>query len=114
RLDQEHVADFPFVLLLRRDLFRVRRPEQNRAFAARPAGIVRRVAEIFLAVFGELTLLTARDVANPEVPVANERGLRPVRRRHGIVRGATTSTAAAPTASTTTTTAASRDVGFGG
>jgi hypothetical protein len=33
-----HLADFPLVLLLRRDLFRVRRPKQNRALMlAQPA-----------------------------------------------------------------------------
>ena len=113
RLDEEHVADFALVLLRRRDLLRVRRPEQNRAIAARPAGVVRRVAEVLLAVGRELLLLTGRDVAHPEIPVANERGALAVGRHHGIARGAAASTAAAATASTATTAAPTRGVGFG-
>ena len=80
RLDEVHVADLPLVLLLRRDLLAVRRPRQRRARARRPAGVARRVAEVLRAVGRELALLAGGDVAHPEIPVADEDGLRAVRR----------------------------------
>ena len=101
-LDEEHVADLALVLLRRGDLLRVGRPEQHRAIAARPTGVVGGVAEILHAVRRELAFLAARDIANPEIPVANERGLGSVGRHHGSARRATTSAATAASASTAT------------
>ena len=54
---QIHLADAAAVVLKCRDLFRIRRPEQNRPIAAGPAGVVGCVAKIFHAVLRELRLL---------------------------------------------------------
>jgi hypothetical protein len=73
-VDEIHLADVAFVLLERGDLLRVRRPAHDRTIASRPAGIVGGVAEVLDAVPGQLHFLAGRDVAYPEIPVANERG----------------------------------------
>src|SRR5687768_9403635 len=100
RLDEVHVADVSLILLLRRDLPRIGRPEQDRAIAAHPTGVVGGVAEILHAIGGELPLLAGRDVPHPEVPVADERRALAVGRDH-CVSGAT-APAATATAPTTT------------
>src|SRR2546422_4811943 len=82
RVDEVHLADVALVLLEGRDLFRVRRPDENRAIAFRPAGVVGGVAEVLHAVGRERGFLAAGDVADPQIPVANERGALAVRRRH--------------------------------
>ena len=67
RVDEIHVAHPALVLLERRDLPRVGRPDENGPIAAHPAGVVRRVAEVLDAVGGELRLTSGGDVAHPEV-----------------------------------------------
>src|SRR6185503_18881170 len=69
-----------------------------------PAGVVGRVPEVLLAVRRELSLLTAGNVAHPEIPVADVRRLRAVGRQHGVRRAA--STAAATTSAAATASAA--------
>ena len=86
RVDEVHLADAALILLERRDLLRVGRPEEDRAVAARPAGVVGRVAEVLDAVLGQLRLPAGRDVADPEIPVADERRALAVG-RHLRVRG---------------------------
>src|SRR6185437_429117 len=80
RVDEIHVADVAIILLLCSDLFRVRRPENDWTIAVYPACVVGCVAEIFLAVRGQLLLATRGDVADPEIPVANECDALSVRR----------------------------------
>ena len=46
--------------------------DDDRAIAAAPAGVVGGVAEVLDAVGRQLPLLACRDVAHPEIPVANE------------------------------------------
>ena len=70
--DEVHLADLALVLLLRRDLLRVGRPERDGAIAAAPAGVVGGVAEVLDAVGGQLPFLPCRDVHHPQVPVADE------------------------------------------
>ncbi len=82
RVDEVHLADASLILLERRDLLRVRRPDEDRPIAARPSGVVRRVAEILHAVRGHGRLPAARDVAQPQIPIADERGALAVGRRH--------------------------------
>ncbi len=81
RVDQIHLADVALVLLKRRDFLRVRRPHEDWPIAASPSGVVGGIAEILHAVLRQLRLLAGCDIAHPEVPVANERGLLLVRRR---------------------------------
>src|SRR5437762_7416225 len=71
-IDEVHVTDFALILLLRRDLSRIRRPEENRSIAVHPSGVVGGVTEVLPAVCRELRLASARHVANPKVPVTNE------------------------------------------
>ena len=71
-VDQVHLTDFTFILLIGRDPLRVGRPEEDGAVAAAPAGVIRGVAKVLHAVLGELPFLARGDVANPEIPVADE------------------------------------------
>ena len=80
-VDEVHLADAALVLLEGRDLLRVGRPDEDRAVAPRPAGVVGGVAEVLHAVGGELRFPARRDVAHPEVLVADERGQAAVGRR---------------------------------
>ena len=73
RVDEIHLADVALILLERRDLLRVGRPDENRAIAVRPAGVVRGVAEVLHAIAGELRLAARCDVAHPQIPIADER-----------------------------------------
>ena len=79
RVDEIHLTDIPLILLERRDLLRVGRPFDDRPIASHPAGVVRGVSEVLDAVFRERSLPAALDVADPEVPVADERPPPPVR-----------------------------------
>ena len=79
RVDQVHFADVPLILLKRRNFFGIGRPQEDGPFAACPSGVVGGIAEILHAVGGQRRLGTRGDVAHPEIPVADERGLRPVR-----------------------------------
>ena len=99
-LDEIHLAVAPLILLKRSDLLRVRRPEDDRPIAARPAGIVGGVAEILDAVSGELRLLCRGDVTHPQVPVADEHGALSVRRRHVVAWRRSSAPAAATSAGT--------------
>src|SRR5438045_1959425 len=73
-LNQVHLANSPLVLLKGRDLLRIWRPEEDRAVAPDPTGVVRRVAEVLDTVGSELLLLASRDVANPQVPIVADKG----------------------------------------
>jgi len=90
RVDQIHLAHLALVLLVGGDLLRVGRPEDDGAVAAGPAGVVGGVAEVLLAVGGQLTLAARGHLAHPEVPVANERRQLAVGRGHRDVHGAAT------------------------
>ena len=81
RVDEVHLADLALVLLVGGDLLRVRRPEHDGAIAAAPAGVVGGVAEVLLAVGGELAFLAGGEIADPQVPVADERRRPAVGRR---------------------------------
>ena len=83
-LDDVHLAHRALVLLERRDLPGVGRPEQDRAVAAGPARVVGRVAEIPDAVAGEPGLPPARDVAHPQIELADECDLLSIRRDHPV------------------------------
>src|ERR1035437_6636630 len=107
-LDVVVETDVAFVLLVRRDLLGIGGPEQDRAIAGAPAGVVGGVAEVLDAVGGEGPLLSRCDIAHPQVPVPNEDGVLSVRREHGIARGASAPAATAPTAASSTTTGRSR------
>ncbi len=86
RRDEVHLAHAAGIVLERRDPARVRRPEQDRPVALRPAGVVRRVAEVLDAVRGQPRLLARLEVADPEVVVADERGAPAVRGDDAIAR----------------------------
>ena len=97
--DEVHVADLALILLERRDLLRVGRPDENRAIALDPASVVGGVAEVFHAVLRELRLLAGRDVAHPQIPIANERRLLAVGRqrlRRARAAASASTAAAAP------------------
>jgi hypothetical protein len=88
RVHQVHLADAALILLERGDLPRVGRPAKNRAVAARPARVVGGVAEVLDAVFGERRFAAGGDIADPEIPVANESHAFPVGRRLGVASSA--------------------------
>src|SRR5438876_12012377 len=69
-----HLADTPGVMLKRRDLLRIRRPQEHRTIALRPTGIVGGVTKILHAILGQLCLLTGGGISYPKVVVADERG----------------------------------------
>src|ERR1700683_5495711 len=94
RADQIHFADTALVLLKRGDLFRIGRPNQDRAVAAGPSGVIGGVAEVLHAIGGELRFFAAGNVANPEVVIADIRRRFTIRRRHVVASGSTTATAA--------------------
>src|SRR5512138_2290155 len=102
RRDEIHVADAPLVLLKCRDLPGIRGPHENGAIAVRPTGVVGGIAEVLDAVVRELCLMTGRDIAHPEIPVANERAELAVG-RHRLGRPARSSASATATTATTTT-----------
>ncbi len=81
RVHDVHLAHVALVLLERGDLAGIRRPQHDRAVAARPAGVVRRVAVVLHAVGRELRVLAGREVAHPQVPVADEGGAAAVGRQ---------------------------------
>ncbi len=87
-VDQVHFADLALVLLERRDLLRVRRPQKDRAITVRPSGVVGGVAVVLRAVGGELRLLAAGDFAHPQVVVTDESGQLAVGRGRVDARGA--------------------------
>ena len=60
------------ILLEGREHLRIRRPHYDRVFAMDPTGIVRCIAVILHAVRGELLLHPGRDLAHPQVPIAEE------------------------------------------
>src|SRR5207302_6222659 len=60
-----------------------------------PPGIVGRVSEVLDAVGRQRRFVAARDVAHPQIPVADERGPFAVGRR-GVAAGAVASRAARP------------------
>src|SRR6185436_6263365 len=72
RVDQVHVARSTLVLLEGRNFFRIRRPNEHRPIAVRPAGVVCRVAKGFHAISRKLGVFSGRNVAHPEVVIANE------------------------------------------
>ena len=80
-VDQIHLADVALILLKRGDLLRIRRPRDDRAIAACPSGIVGGVAEVLHAIGGERRFPARRDIAHPQVPVADEHRFRAVGRR---------------------------------
>ena len=69
-----HLADTPGVMLKRRDLLRIRRPQEHWTIALRPTGIVGGVTKILHAVLGQLCLLAGGGISYPKVVVADERG----------------------------------------
>src|SRR5690606_30311610 len=71
-LHQHHVAGLALVLLEGGDLRGIRRPDQDRAVAVGPAGVVGGVAVVGGAVRRELGLGAGFDVPDPQVPVADE------------------------------------------
>src|SRR5207248_7439952 len=73
-LDQVHLANAALVLLEGSDLLRIGRPEKDRAVAPDPTSVVRRVAEILDTIRGELLFLASRNIANPQVPIADKGG----------------------------------------
>ena len=73
-LYQIHFSCTALVLLERRNLLRIWRPQQDGTIAVDPAGVVRRVPEILHAVRGQLRLLAARNVAHAKIPIPNEGG----------------------------------------
>ena len=79
-LDQIHLANSTLVLLKGRNLLGIRRPQQDWAIAADPARIVRRITEVLHAIGSDLRFLSSRNIADPEVPISNERGALLVRR----------------------------------
>src|SRR4029079_18971815 len=101
-LDEIHVAHFALFVRRGGDLLGIGRPEQNRPITAGPAGVVRRVAEVLGAFGRELLLVTGCHVADPEIPIANERGALAVRRHRDRCRRAAASATASASAATTT------------
>src|SRR3954470_17668683 len=71
---QVHLADAALVLLKRRDLFRIRRPDEDRAVAPNPAGVIGGVTEILDTVHGQLCFGICYRIANPKIVVAYESG----------------------------------------
>jgi len=86
RVDEIHLADVSLILLEGGDLFRIRRPEDDRPVAVAPAGIVGRVAEVLDAVRCERRFGARRHVAHPQVVVADEHRAPAVGRRHQFRR----------------------------
>ncbi len=85
--DEVHVAVVALILLEGGDLFGIGGPEDDGAVAVDPSGVVGGVAKIFYAVVGELGFLAGGEVADPEVPVANEDGAVAVGRGCGVLQG---------------------------
>ena len=83
------------------DFFRVGRPGENGAVAGSPTGVVRRVAEIFYSVGGELNGIAARGWANPEIVIIN------VGREFSVGRDYCAATSASGCATTTASSSAS-------
>src|SRR5262249_45422025 len=54
------------------DFFRVRRPGKHRSIAVSPAGVIGCITEILRAIRRELRFLTAGQITNPQVVIANE------------------------------------------
>ena len=79
-VDHVHHAHATRVVLEGGDPAAVGRPAQDRPGAPHPARVVGRVAEVLLAVEGQLRLLPGICLAHPEVVVADER-LAPLIRR---------------------------------
>ena len=73
RRNEIHIADVALVLLKSGDLFRIGRPAKNRAVAVRPARVVGRVAEIFHAVGRQMRFFSGRNIAHPQIPIADKR-----------------------------------------
>ena len=69
---QVHFPDATAVVLKSCDASGIGGPQHDRTVAANPAGIVRRISEIFDAVLGELGVPAVRQVANPEIEVTDE------------------------------------------
>src|SRR5215831_3431292 len=96
RVHQVHLSHAALILLEGRDSFRIRRPLYDRAIAIRPTRIVRGVSEILDAVRGELRLLACRNLARPQVVIANEHHAFLIRRNR-LDRSVTTSPSTAST-----------------
>ena len=75
-----HLAGLALVLLEGGDAFGVGRPDEDGIVGVGPAGVVGGVAEVLDAVPGELGLLAGGEVADPEIPIAEEGGFLAVRR----------------------------------
>ena len=106
-LHQVHFTHAPLVLLKGCDLARIGRPQHNRAVAARPAGIVGGISEVFHAVGGQLRLFIGGHVAHPKIVIANQHGALFVGRKRFVASPAAAATPA-PAASSTPSSAASR------
>ncbi len=70
--DRVHLASLALILLEGRDFLRIRRPDDNRLFAVRPAGVVGRVSVILHAVFCKLLFCARRNIAHPKIPIADK------------------------------------------
>ena len=106
RRDQVHHAHVALILLLGRDHLPVGRPQHHRAVAVNPPRIVGRVTEILHTVGGELALLPARDILDPEIPVVDVHtclaiGCQVERLTVRRICAGTASAAATPTATST-------------
>ncbi len=105
RVGQVHLADAALILLEGGDLRRVGRPRNDGAVALPPTGVVGGVAVIEHPVSGQRPLLPGRDLAHPEVVIADERCARSVGRQHlvsnpsGAAAGSTTTAASTSTSS---------------
>ena len=88
RADQIHLTHAAAVVLEGGDPFRVGRPHEDGRVALGPAGVVRGVAEILDAIGRQLHFLTGRDIADPQVEIANERGAFAVGRQTRCARTA--------------------------
>src|SRR5689334_6140432 len=74
RPDEIHIARSARVMLESGDLFRIRRPDNDRPVTPGPPGVVGCIAVILHAIRRELPLLAIGDLFYPEVIVADERG----------------------------------------
>src|SRR5256885_15991191 len=71
-VDQVHLTERPIILLERRNLAGIRRPDDDWPIASHPARVVSRVTKVFRAVGRQLRLPARCNVAHPQVVVANE------------------------------------------
>ena len=98
RVHEVHLTHAALVLLIGCDLLRIGGPQQNRAVAFRPAGVVRGVAEVLHTVGGELGFRARCHFPHPEVVIADKSRFFLVRgqRGTGSACAAATTSASAP------------------